>query len=122
MTNPSYEQLAFMLNEDYLKFTLRRKRLYSFRLHLGEERVEDANGGAHHFDIVWFKDSEELIAVEIEESLGVVLPLNFRLKRSTDRYLFLGSFTEKGIDDLLMHHRGIIPHLWRLHTEESQSL
>lgn len=123
MSELTYERLAITMNSqsNYLEFTLTPKRFRSFRLHLGEEAVLDDNGAPHYFDIIWFRDTEELIAVEVEESLGVVLPLNFRLKKSTDRYLFLGSFTEQGIDDLLIHQGSIIEYLWELHTGERHS-
>ncbi len=118
MSNFAYERLAVTMNScsNYLQFTLAHGRFRSFRLHLGEEEVEDENGDAHIFDLVWFKDTEELVAVEVEEMLGVILPLNFRLKRNTDRYLFLGQFTEEGVDDLLVHRGRIIEYLWELHT------
>ena len=121
MSDLTYERLAITMNScsNYLEFTLAPKRFRSFRLHLSEEEIIDENGTPHYFDLIWFKDTEELIAAEVEESLGLILPLNFKLKKSTDRYLFLGSFTEKGIDDLLLHRGGIIKYLWELHTQES---
>ena len=120
MSNPTYEQLVFFTN--YPSFTLSPRRFRSYRLHLGEEEVEDKGGDTHYFDLVWFKETEDLVAVEIEESLGMILPSNFRLKRSTDRYLFLGQFTEKGIDDLLVHRGGIIEYLWALYSSEGRVL
>jgi len=119
MTNPTYEQLSTMMNDDYLKFTLRFNRLRGSRLHAGKEKVMDEDGATHSFDLTWFKNTEELIAVEIEEELGTILPANFKLRKGTDRYLWMGNFTEKGMSDLLVYRGGIIEHLWRLHTGEA---
>jgi len=116
MNDLTYEGLSPSLLSGYLQFTLTPRRFRGFRLHLGEEVITDEKGDPHVFDLVWFKDTEELVASEVEEALGLVLPLNFRLRRSTDKYLFLGNFTEEGIDDLLVHKGRIIRYLWELHT------
>ena len=118
MNDLTYEGLSPSLLSGYLQFTLTPRRFRGFRLHLGEEVITDEKGDSHVFDLVWFKDTEELVASEVEEALGLVLPLNFRLRRSTDKYLFLGNFTEEGIDDLLVHKGRIIRYLWELHTKE----
>lgn len=117
---PLYEQL--IIDDDYLEFTLAPRRFRSFRLHLGQEVILDENGGVHCFDLVWFRETEELVAAEVEKKLGVVLPLNFELKKSTGRYLFLGQFTEEGIDDLLPFQGHIIRRLWALYTSEGKVL
>ena len=106
------EQLSF--STSYLDFTLAPRRFRAFRLHLGEEEISDEKGDLHFFDLIWFRSTGELIAAEVEESLGTVLPLNFKLKKSTDRYLFLGKFREEEIDDLLPYQGHIIKHLWTL--------
>ena len=107
MSEPTYEQLTFRI--DYLAFTLSPNRFRSFRLHLGEEWVHnEESDDIHHFDIVWFKSTEELVAVEVEESIGIILPLGFKLKKNTGRHLFLGCFTEREIDKLIIHSGGII--------------
>lgn len=106
----TYEALEF--HDGYLDWTLRPQRLRSFRLHLGEETIPDEDGGSHLFHLIWFRATGELIAVEIEETFGHILPLNRRLCRSTDRYLYLGNFSEEGIDELLVHQGYIIKHLW----------
>ncbi len=111
MSEPTYEQLTFRI--DYLAFTLSPKRFRSFRLHLGEEGILNEEGDdVRHFDVVWFRDTEELVAVEVKESLGIILPLGFKLKKNTERYLFLGCFTEREIDKLVIHSGGIIAFLF----------
>jgi len=118
MANPTYEQLFTSMDwGHYLQFTLARKRFRSFRVHLGEEAIPDKDGEVHVFDLVWFKDTKDLIAVEVEESLGIILPFNFKLKRNTDKYVSLGKFTEKEIDELLVYRGRIIEHLWGLREE-----
>ena len=119
MNDLTYEGLSPSLLPGYLQFTLTPRRFRGLRLHLGEEVIMDEKGEAHIFDLVWFKDTEELVASEVEEALGLVLPFNFKLKKSTDRYLFLGNFTEKGIDDLLVHKGRIIRHLWEVYANET---
>jgi len=116
MSNLIYEQ--FDIRDDYFEFTLHPKRFRSFRLHLGEEEMPDTFREVHFFDIVWFRGTEELIAAEIERSFGTILPLDFRLKKSTGKYLYLGNFTEKEIDDLLPFRGHIIKHLWALYTQD----
>ena len=116
MSNLTYDQLVLFTN--YGEFTLAPRRFRSFRLHLGEEVILDRESDHHVFDVIWFRETEELIAVEVEKSLGTVLPLNFRLKKSMDRYFFLGIFSEKGIDDLLPFQGHIIEHLWVLYTQD----
>ena len=119
MNDLTYEGLSPSLFSGYLQFTLTPRRFRGFRLHLGEEVIMDEKGDSHVFDLIWFKDTEELVAAEVEEALGVILPFNFKLKKNTDRYLFLGNFTEKGIDDLLVHKGKIIRYLRELHVEGS---
>ena len=119
MNDLTYEGLVPSLFSGYLQFTLTPRRFRGFRLHLGEEVIMDERGDSHVFDLIWFKDTEELVASEVEEALGLVLPFNFKLKKSTDRYLFLGNFTEKGIDDLLVYKGRIIRHLWEVYANET---
>ena len=111
-----YDKLPLI--SDYLSFSLDLKRRKSFRLHVSNEMIPDDNGDDHSFDVTWYEATGELVAVEVEESLGTVLPIRFKLKRGTDKYLFLGVFTEKGVDDLRKKHEGgIVEYLWSMYTE-----
>ena len=100
-------------------FSTAPRRIRSFRLHMGDEMVKDSEGNYHAFDLIWFQNTQDLIAVEFEEKLGTVLPKGFQLKRYTDNYTYLGKFFRQEIDDLLEHKGNILSYLW---TERTRML
>ena len=87
-------------------------RMKSFRAHLKPEVIYDAEGELHIFDVIWFKTTGELIAAEVEEDLGTILPSHRRLRRYRGNYTHLGTFSEQEIDDLLLFEGSVIQYLW----------
>ena len=79
-----------LLQQSYSTFALAPGRCRSMVERLGAKWYLAEQHNGPQFELIWFKTTEELVALEITKQIGFILPQGIERFERTGRYLPLG--------------------------------